>query len=140
MPAGEPQQAAPVPALSRSFDGWRRVLARGWLLVALMPPVVAWAQLPAPPALPVAEMSDAWITTKVRAELLPLLREGNAQLQVETVAGVVTLQGQADNRLTRERIVERVARVRGVRAVEAEGLLPEAPAETAEDAAPENLH
>ncbi len=84
-------------------------------------------QEPVPPALPEAavpaRMSDAWITTRIRAALVPLQRDGAAQVQVATLEGMVTLQGMVGDRVARDAVVAAAAGVRDVRGVDAQGLL-----------------
>ncbi|MGW8128123.1 MAG: BON domain-containing protein [Stenotrophomonas sp.] len=67
-------------------------------------------------------MSDAWITTRIRAALVPLQRDAAVDVRVNTTAGIVTLEGVVDSPITRERVVERGRWVRGVRGVEAQAL------------------
>lgn len=65
---------------------------------------------------------DAWITTRIRAALVPLQRDGHADVRVATAAGMVTLEGSVDSPITRDRVVELATRVWGVRGVEAQAL------------------
>ncbi len=109
--------------------GWRLAMPAmggGWLLCLLAASPLQAQDVPAPaetvePAVP-GQASDAWITTRVRAALVPLRRDGNADVHVTTLEGVVVLEGAVDNRLTHDRVVELAAQVRGVRSVDAKAL------------------
>ncbi|MGE8219656.1 BON domain-containing protein [Stenotrophomonas acidaminiphila] len=106
--------------------------ARTWMLLAALgcglslalplQALPAPGPLPLPPAPETDPMSDAWITTRIRAALVPLQRDAAVDVRVNTTAGIVTLEGVVDSPLARERVLERVAAVRGVRGVEAQAL------------------
>ncbi len=98
-----------------------KVLCGAWLCCLAAVPLRA-QEPPAPqPALPV-EAGDAWITTRIRAALVPLQRDGSADVHVRTLQGSVTLEGTVDSRITHDRVVELASRVRGVRDVDAQAL------------------
>ncbi|MCL7715035.1 BON domain-containing protein [Stenotrophomonas mori] len=110
----------------------------GGVLLALALPLGAVALPPAPPLpplppLPAAprEVSDAWISTRLRAALVPLQRRGAAQVEVNTLDGRVVLDGRVDNALTLEQVTALAGGLRGVVEVDAGalqvGLVPGAP-------------
>jgi len=65
---------------------------------------------------PPAEMSDTWITLKVKSTLL-FHRNVSAMTEVSTTDGVVTLRGEADNQAQKELTAEYAKDIEGVRAV-----------------------
>lgn len=95
-------------------------------LLGLAPAMPALAQeLPVPAAAGAADdalVSDAWITTRIRAALVPVLRDGRNQVQVATFEGVVTLQGEVDDWITHDSVTALATHVRGVRSVDAQAL------------------
>jgi len=105
----------------------RRSGSLGIGLSCLLAALPLQAQEPVPPALPEAavpaRMSDAWITTRIRAALVPLQRDGAAQVRVATLEGMVTLEGVVGDRVARDAAVAAAAGVRDVRGVDAQGLL-----------------
>lgn len=68
-------------------------------------------------------ISDAWITTKVKSTLLYSSNVSGTDVEVNTKAGVVTLTGKLDNGAERALAVELAENVRGVKSVNAKGLL-----------------
>ena len=99
-------------------------------LLAALPLQAQEAAPPQDPVLPASpeagvsgRMSDAWITTRIRAALVPLQRDGAAQVRVATLEGMVTLEGQVADRVTRDAVVAAAAGVRDVRGVDAQALL-----------------
>ena len=72
---------------------------------------------------PVAENSDAWVSMKVKAALL-FHRHVSAMTQVSTKAGIVTLQGEAENQAQKDLTAEYVKDIEGVKGVENEMTLP----------------
>jgi len=72
---------------------------------------------------PVAENSDAWVSMKVKTALL-FHRHVSAMTQVSTKAGIVTLQGEADNQAQKDLTAEYVKDIEGVKGVENEMTLP----------------
>ena len=103
---------------------WMLLAALGCGLSLALPlqALPAPGPLPPPPAPETDPMSDAWITTRIRAALVPLQRDAAVDVRVNTTAGIVTLEGVVDSPLARERVLEWVAAVRGVRGVEAQAL------------------
>lgn len=67
-------------------------------------------------------VGDAWITTKVKAELATASNVPSLDIKVTTVDGVVTLVGVLPDRLTVERAVALTRGVDGVLDVDAAGL------------------
>ena len=72
---------------------------------------------------PVAENSDAWVSMKVKAALL-FHRHVSAMTQVNTKAGIVTLQGAADSQAQKDLTAEYVKDIVGVKGVQNEMTLP----------------
>ncbi|MBU0676398.1 MAG: BON domain-containing protein [Proteobacteria bacterium] len=66
---------------------------------------------------PVAENSDEWITTKVKATLL-FHRNVSAKTEVTTKDGIVVLEGEANSQAQKELTTEHVKDVEGVKGVE----------------------
>jgi osmotically-inducible protein OsmY len=65
---------------------------------------------------PPAEMSDAWITAKVKTIFL-FHKNVSAMTEVSTKDGIVTLQGKADNEAQKELTTEYAKDVEGVKGV-----------------------
>ncbi len=61
-------------------------------------------------------------TTLRYLRLVPLQRDGNADVRVSTTEGIVTLEGAVDSRITYDQVVELAGRVKGVRGVDAQAL------------------
>lgn len=68
------------------------------------------------------EISDAWITTKVKSTLLYSSNVRGTDVAVNTKAGVVTLTGKVQSGAERALAIEIADNVRGVKSVEAKGL------------------
>jgi hyperosmotically inducible protein len=68
------------------------------------------------------ELSDSWITTKVKLTLLYSSNVSGADVVVNTQTGVVTLTGKVASAAERALAVELAANVRGVKNVNAQGL------------------
>lgn len=66
--------------------------------------------------------SDAWITTKVRAELATTVGLDSAKVSVETEDGTVILTGVVDNEVMVEKVVAAAKSVEGIKDVDHEGL------------------
>lgn len=66
--------------------------------------------------------SDAWVTTKVKSELIADDSVKSSDIDVSTRNGVVTLDGKVSSSAMREQAVARAAQVSGVTAVNADGL------------------
>lgn len=106
------------PRMSRGIllglAGW---LAAGGAL-ATLPPAPTLAE-PAPePAVADQALADAWISTRIKAVLVPLVREGRADVRVEVRAGTVLLTGTVDGELTRRQLHARCLQLPGVVAVD----------------------
>ncbi len=67
-------------------------------------------------------VSDSWITTKVKADLLTTKNVPGTEVKVETVNGVVTLSGTVDTQAERERAISVAKGIKGVHNVEAADL------------------
>jgi hyperosmotically inducible periplasmic protein len=78
-----------------------------------------------------AEMSDAWITLKVKSALL-FHRSVSAMTQVSTKDGVVTLKGEADNQAQKDLTAEYARDVEGVKEVLNEMTVAKTPEKPAE--------
>lgn len=68
------------------------------------------------------EISDSWITAKVKLNLLYSSNVAGNDVHVSTEAGVVTLTGQLDSAAEKSLAVELTQNVLGVKSVEASGL------------------
>jgi hyperosmotically inducible periplasmic protein len=68
------------------------------------------------------EVSDAWITAKVKSTLLFSRNVDGLEVAVTTNSGVVSLSGSVNNSAQRELAVELAQNVVGVKKVDASGL------------------
>jgi hyperosmotically inducible protein len=68
------------------------------------------------------EISDAWITTKVKSSLLYSSNVRGTDVVVNTKAGVVTLTGKVQSGAERALAIEIADNIRGVKSVDAKGL------------------
>lgn len=68
------------------------------------------------------EISDAWITTKVKTTLLYSTNVRGTDITVNTTNGVVTLNGRVDSGAERALAISLAENVRGVKSVNAKGL------------------
>ncbi|WP_305804240.1 BON domain-containing protein [Stenotrophomonas sp. YIM B06876] len=64
-------------------------------------------------------VSDSWITTKVKADLLATKHVSGTEIKVDTVNGVVTLSGSVGSEAERERAIGVAKKIKGVSRVEA---------------------
>lgn len=97
------------------------------LAVALLvgSPVVAFAQEQTPPPQTGESnqpVSDTWITTKVKTELLAAKDVSGLKIDVDTVNGVVSLSGKVDSKAQIDKATAVAKAVQGVRSVDAKGL------------------
>ncbi len=69
------------------------------------------------------EISDSWITTKVKSTLLYSSNVSGTDVEVNTKAGVVTLSGKVASGAERALAIELAENVRGVKSVNAKGLV-----------------
>ena len=67
-------------------------------------------------------VTDTWITTKVKADLLATENVSGLDIKVETVDGVVTLTGAVASQAQKDKAVEVARQIKGVKRVEAGGL------------------
>lgn len=67
-------------------------------------------------------VSDTWITTKVKADLLATENVSGLDIKVETVNGVVTLTGAVANQAQKDKAVEVAKKIKGVARVDGSGL------------------
>ena len=67
-------------------------------------------------------VTDTWITTKVKADLLATENVSGLDIKVETVDGVVTLSGAVANQSQKDKAVAVAKQIKGVKQVEAAGL------------------
>lgn len=72
-------------------------------------------------------IDDAWITSKVKAQLLADADVKGTTINVDVKANVVTLTGTAETAASRARAIELARQTRGVRAVVADQLLVRKP-------------
>ncbi len=68
-------------------------------------------------------IDDAWIASKVKAQLLADEAVKGTAINVDVKANVVTLTGTADSAAARARAIELATQTRGVRGVVADGLV-----------------
>ncbi|WP_031372369.1 MULTISPECIES: BON domain-containing protein [Lysobacter] len=68
-------------------------------------------------------VSDTWITTKVKAELLATKGVTGTDINVETVNGVVRLSGHVDGKTEADKAVEIARKIDGVKKVDSTGLV-----------------
>ena len=62
-------------------------------------------------------VSDSWITTKVKSELVTDKQVTSTHIHVKTVEGVVTLTGTAKTQAEIDRAAEDAGKVQGVKSV-----------------------
>ncbi|MBN6152848.1 BON domain-containing protein [Xanthomonas sp. AmX2] len=67
-------------------------------------------------------VTDSWITTKVKADLVATKDVPGTDIKVETVNGKVTLSGSVDNKAQREKAIAVTKKIDGVKNVDASGL------------------
>ena len=68
------------------------------------------------------DISDSWITTKVKSTLMYSSNVDGSDVDVSTSAGVVTLKGKLDSGAERALAIELADNVRGVKSVQAQSL------------------
>lgn len=102
-----------------------------WALLAMLPlcaiAAVAGAENPPteheePRAQSQQPGSDAWITTKVKADLLATSNVPGMEVKVETVNGVVMLSGAVSSQSEKDRAVAVARGIQGVKQVNADNL------------------
>jgi hyperosmotically inducible protein len=103
-----------------------------WQRIALVP-VLATVMFAAAPAFAGNNsdqpVTDTWITTKVKSELMTTSDVKSMNVDVKTVNGVVTLTGSLANELAVQKAVTAAKSVKGVKSVDASGLKPGGPAQ-----------
>ena len=62
-------------------------------------------------------VSDSWITTKVKSQLVADKEVGASHIHVKTVDGVVTLSGKAKSQEEANRAVQDAQQIKGVKSV-----------------------
>ena len=67
-------------------------------------------------------VTDTWITTKVKADLLATENVSGLDIKVETVDGVVTLSGAVASKTQKDKAIAVAKQIKGVKSVEASGL------------------
>lgn len=68
------------------------------------------------------DISDGWITTKVKSTLLYSSNVHGSAIKVSTKNGIVTLSGKVDSSVERALVIELATNVRGVKSVQSKGL------------------
>lgn len=68
-------------------------------------------------------ISDSWITTKVKSTYLYSSNVNSSDISVSTNAGIVTLSGKVDSGVERALAIELAQNIRGVKSVQAKELL-----------------
>lgn len=104
------------------MNPWQRSAAAPVLAVALLAAVPAFAGNNSD-----QPVTDTWITTKVKSELMTTSNVKSMNVDVKTVDGVVTLTGTLANELAIEQAVTAAKSVKGVKSVDASGLKPGTP-------------
>jgi len=69
------------------------------------------------------DISDSWITTKVKSTLLYSSNVSGSDIEVSTDKGIVSLSGKVNNGAERDLAVELAQNVRGVKSVQAKALV-----------------
>lgn len=67
-------------------------------------------------------VTDSWITTKVKTDLLTSKNVPGTEVKVETVNGVVTLTGTVASQAEHDKAVRVTQQIKGVKRVDAAGL------------------
>lgn len=67
-------------------------------------------------------VTDSWITTKVKADLLTSKNVPGTEVMVETVNGVVTLKGTVASQAEHDKALRVTKGIKGVKRVDASGL------------------
>jgi hyperosmotically inducible protein len=67
-------------------------------------------------------VTDSWITTKVKADLLASSNVPGTEVKVETVNGVVSLSGTVATKAEHDKAVRVTQQIKGVKRVDAAGL------------------
>ncbi len=67
-------------------------------------------------------VTDSWITTKVKTDLLATKHVSGTEVKVETVNGVVTLSGTVKTQAEHDKAVAVAKRIEGVKSVDASQL------------------
>ena len=67
-------------------------------------------------------VTDTWITTKVKADLLASSNVPGTEIKVETVNGVVSLSGAVATQAEKDKAVTTAKGIKGVTRVDASGL------------------
>ncbi|MCD7099980.1 BON domain-containing protein [Stenotrophomonas sp. MMGLT7] len=67
-------------------------------------------------------VSDTWITTKVKADLVATKNVPGTDVKVETVNGVVSLSGVVPSKAEHDKAVQVAKGIKGVKSVDASGL------------------
>ena len=68
------------------------------------------------------EISDGWITTKVKSTFMYSTNVDGSNIAVSTDAGIVTLSGKVDSGAERALAIELAKNIRGVKSVQSKGL------------------
>ncbi|MGH8049731.1 MAG: BON domain-containing protein [Arenimonas sp.] len=69
-----------------------------------------------------APVTDTWITTKVKADLLVTEEVKGLDINVSTINGVVTLAGLLDSQAQHDKAIAIAKAIKGVKSVEAKAL------------------
>ncbi|WP_256661968.1 MULTISPECIES: BON domain-containing protein [Gammaproteobacteria] len=85
----------------------------------------AWAVDPPPQGSKMESdepVTDTWITTKVKSDLLATRNVSGTDIKVETRNGVVSLSGTVKSQAERDKAVATARAIKGVKSVDASGL------------------
>lgn len=89
---------------------------------AMSAPVAAAAPDDGPQTESEKPVSDTWITTKVKADLLATKDVSGTEIKVETSNGTVKLSGHVSSQAEKDKAVEVATKIKGVVSVDASGL------------------
>lgn len=67
-------------------------------------------------------VTDTWITTKVKSELLATRHVSGTDIKVETSNGLVSLSGTVDSQAERDKAIAKAKAIKGVKQVDASQL------------------
>lgn len=67
-------------------------------------------------------VSDTWITTKVKSDLMVSDNVPGTEVKVETVNGVVSLSGTVATKAEHDKAITKAKAIKGVKSVDASGL------------------
>ena len=90
--------------------------------IAVSAPVAAAVPDEGPKTESEKPVSDTWITTKVKADLLATKDVSGTEIKVETLNGTVKLPGRVSSQAQKDKAVEVATKIKGVVSVDSSGL------------------